>query len=94
MYEALLLRIFWRVACFSGPFRRRRRFFALRMGGKVKVRRSFMANLLVWVWATGEEVVRALRLREVVPGNRLAVWPSRPIPRIIRSKGAFGSCFL
>ena len=72
----------WSSVIISGLFfRRMRRFLDFRIVGNVRVRRSWMANSLVVVWA-----IDALLLSSFEFGKREAVWPSGPIPRIIRSK--------
>ena len=68
-------------ASFSWPLKRTKSFLLSRIFGKVSVRRSYTANSLVCVCATGESV----SFRAFEFGKREAVWPSWPMPKIVRS---------
>lgn len=75
----LLWRTLFRISCLDLPLIRTRRDLLWRMAGKVRVRRFVMANSVVVVWATERVSVRAGEL-----GKREAVWPSGPMPRMVR----------
>lgn len=66
---------------FSLPFSKTRIFLLLRIGVKVIVSRSFIVKFLVVVWAIGNLLLMAFEF-----GKIEAVWPSEPMPRMVKSK--------